>query len=377
MLLSLAANLDWPLQQLDIKNAFLNGELEEEVYMEAPPGLDSQKGLVCRLKKSLYGLKQSPRAWFERLTRVVKRYGFIQCQSDHTMFIKCSSEGKRAIMIVYVDDIILTGDHMEEIKSLKDVLAQEFEIKDLGQLRYFLGMEVARSHKGISVSQRNYTLDLLKETGMLGCKPTITPMDPSSKAQMEEEETLADKGRYQRLVGKLIYLSHTRPDIGYAVGIVSRYMNNPTRKHLEAVFRILQYLKRNPRKGLFFGKNAERGVEIFTDADWAGSISDRRSTTGYCTFVWGNIVTWRSKKQSVVARSSAEAEFRAMCQGICEGIWLKRMLEELKINIMGPMVLRCDNKAAMRLQRILSITIELNTWRSTDISSRKKLKKGY
>ena len=128
-------------------------------------------------------------------------------------------------MIVYVDDIILARDYLEEIKYLKGILAREFEIKDLGQLKYFLGMKVARSHKGISISQRKYTLDLLKETGILGCKPANTPMDPTSKIQMEEEELLTDKGRCQRLVGKLIYLAHTRPDIGFAVGMVSRYMN--------------------------------------------------------------------------------------------------------------------------------------------------------
>ena len=353
VLLSLVANLDWPLQQLDIRNAFLNGDLEEEVYMEVPPGLESQEnfGKVCKLKKSLYDLKQSPRAWFERLTRVVRQHGFTQCQTDHTMFIKHSSNGKRAIMIVYVDDIILTGDYFEEIKYLKEILGREFEIKDLGQLKYFLGMEVARSHKGIYVSQRKYTLDLLKDTGMLGCKPVPTPMDLVNKVQLEETEQLTDKRRYQRLVGKLIYLSHTRPDIGFSVGMVSRYMNEPMVKHLEAVFRILQYLKQNPGGGLFFKKSADKDVLVFTYADWAGCPANRRSTTGYCTYVWGNIVTWCSKKQSVIARSSAEAEFRAMYQGICEGIWLRRMLNELGISNSSPMTLLCDNKVAIEIAK--------------------------
>ena len=174
---------------------------------------------------------------------------------------------------------------MEDIKYLKGVLAQKFEIKDLGQLKYFLGMEIARSHKGISISQRKYTLDLLKEIGMLGCKPADTPMEPTSKIQMEEEELLTDKSRYQSLVGKLIYLTHTRPDIGFVVGMVGRYMNMPTRRHLEAVFRILQYMKKNHGKGLFFKKTAKRDVVVFIDADWAGSLIDQRSTTGNCTFV--------------------------------------------------------------------------------------------
>lgn len=353
VLLSLAANLDWPLQQLDIKNAFLNGDLEEDVYMEVPPGLASPEnfGKVCKLKKSLYGLKQSPQAWFDRLTRVIKNQGYIQCQTDHTMFIKHSLDGKRSILIVYVDDIILTGDWLDEITCLKDVLGREFEIKDLGQLKYFLGMEVARSHKGIVVSQRKYNLDLLKETGMLGCKPATTPTDPVNKINVEESEQLTDKGRYQRLVGKLIYLSHTRPDISFAVGMVSRFMNKPTKRHLDAVYRILQYLKKSPGVGLFFKKSSARELSVFTDADWAGSLTDRRSTSGYCSFIWGNIVTWRSKKQSVVARSSAEAELRAMCNGICDGIWLLRMLKELKIYNSGNMNLFCDNKAAIEISR--------------------------
>ncbi|KAE8668064.1 putative ion channel POLLUX-like 2-like isoform X2 [Hibiscus syriacus] len=216
------------------------------------------------LNQIIYGLKQSPRAWFENLPR------------NHTT---------------------------------KGLLAKEFEIKDLGQLKYFLGMEIARSRKGICVSQRKYVLDLLKETGMLGCKPADTPMDSTTKLGTKENCAPVDKGRYQRLVGKLIYLSHTRPDIGFSVSMVSQFMNNPNEEHMEAVYRILRYLKLTPGKGLFFEKNQRRDIEVFSDADWAGSIQDRRSTSGYCTYVWGNLVTWRSKKQSVVSRSSAEVNF--------------------------------------------------------------------
>ena len=184
VLLSLASNLDWPLYQLDVKNAFLNGDLEEEVYMDIPPGIESPAtaNRVCKLKKSLYGLKQSPRAWFDRFSKVLKRYGYNQCQTDHTLFIKHFLAGKIVVLIVYVDDIVLTGNSTAEINKLKELLAREFEIKDLGNLKYFLGMEVARTRKGISVSQRKYVLDLLNETGMMGCKPAETPMDSNSEA---------------------------------------------------------------------------------------------------------------------------------------------------------------------------------------------------
>ena len=297
----------------------------------------------------MYGLKQSPRAWFERFTKVVKGYGFVQCQSDHTLFVKHFPEVKLAILIVYVDDIILT--HEGKIDLLKKLLTKEFEIKDLGNLKYFLGMEIARSKKGIAVSERKYVLDLLNETGMLGCKPAETPMDSTVKLEESDGSPPVDKGRYQRLVGKLIYLSHTRPDIGFSVSMVSQFMNNPTEKHMTAVTRILRYLKMTPGKGLFFQRTTKKEIEIFSDTDWAGSVTDRRSTSGYCSFVWGNLVTWRSKKQSVVARSSAEAEFRAMAQGICERIWLNRLLEELRVPSKHPIVLYCDNQAAISIAK--------------------------
>nr|CAA36616.1 unnamed protein product [Solanum tuberosum] len=331
-----------------MKNVFLNGHLEEEVYMDPPPGFEGKyKSKICRLRRSLYGLKQSPRAWFERFTQFVKRQGYVQGQADHTMFTRHSLEGKTTVLIVYVDDIILTGDDVVEIKNLKERLASEFEIKDLGPLKYFLGMEVARSKKGIIVSQRKYVLDLLKETGMSGCRPTETPIDPNLK--FVKEGKLIDKGQYQRLVGKLIYLSHTRPDISFAVSLVIQFMHYPREEHQEAVYRILRYLKSSPGKGLFFKKNEQRSLEAYTDADWAGSSIDRRSTSGYCTFVWGNLVTWRSKKQNVVARSSAEAEYRSMALGICEILWLKRFLEELRRPVSFPMKLYCDNKAAISI----------------------------
>ncbi|RVX20036.1 Retrovirus-related Pol polyprotein from transposon RE2 [Vitis vinifera] len=342
--------LNKPMRQ---NRVLIQANFQEEVYMDIPAGLETTSNFnkVCRLRKSLYGLKQSPRAWFERFTKVVKGYGFVQCQSDHTLFVKHFPEGKLAIIIVYVDDIILTGDHEEKIDLLKKLLTKEFEIKDLGNLKYFLGMEIARSKKGIAVSQRKYVLDLLNETGMLGCKPAETPMDTTVKLEESDGSAPVDKGRYQRLVGKLIYLSHTRPDIGFSVSVVSQFMNNPTEKHMTAVIRILRYLKMTPGKGLFFQRTTKKEIEIFSDADWAGSVTDRRSTSGYCSFVWGNLVTWRSKKQSVVARSSAETEFRAMTQGICEGIWLNRLLEELRVPLKHPMVLYCDNQAAISIAK--------------------------
>jgi len=349
VLLSLAANLNWPLHQLDVKNAFLNGELEEEVFMSLPPEFEEKLGRnkVCRLKKSLYGLKQSPRAWFERFGTVVKGIGYTQSQADHTLFYKHSATNKIAILIVYVDDIILTGDDSSELKSLREKLAKVFEIKELGPLKYFLGIEFARSKEGIFMNQRKYVLDLLKETGLLGCKSAETPMESNIKLLPAEAGNMVDKGRYQRLVGRLIYLTHTRPDIAFAVSLVSQFMHAPGPEHQEAVFKILRYLKGSPGKGLLYKNRGHLQVEAYTDADWAGSITDRRSTSGYCTFVGGNLVSWRSKKQSVVARSSAEAEFRAVAHGICEGLWVEKLLQELNFYNSPPIKLYCDNKSAI------------------------------
>lgn len=215
-------------------------------------------------------------------------------------------------------------------------------------LKYFLGMEIAKSSYEIFVSPRKYVLDLLQEIGMLGCKPVDTPMEPNAKLGIDGGKDI-DQEPYQRLVGKLIYLSHTRLDIAFAVGVVSQFMHSPKERHLEAVLRIPRYLKKTPGRGLFFQKGDYKVVEIYIDADWAGSSVDRRSTSGYCTYVWGNLVTWRSKKQTMVARSSAEAELRALAHGMCEGIWLGRLLEELKISSNSPMRLYCDNKAAVSI----------------------------
>jgi len=214
----------------------------------------------------------------------MKKQGYIQGHADHTLFTKFSHDGKVVVLIVYVDDIVLTGDDTVEMARVKEKLAVDFEIKDLRFMRYFLGMEVARSKNGIVVSQQKYIIDLLKETGMSGCRPADTPMDPNAKLWGEGNVSV-DTGRYQRLVGKLIYLSHTRPDIAFSVSVVSQFMHSPFEEHLEAVDRILRYLKGNPRKRLFFKKTSEKNVSIFTDADWAGSVTNRRSTSGYCTYV--------------------------------------------------------------------------------------------
>ncbi|XP_020415669.1 uncharacterized protein LOC109948138 [Prunus persica] len=261
--------------------------------MDFPPRCNlarDKENQVCKLRKSLYGLKQSPRAWFGRFTESMKNFGYIQSNAYHTSFFK--RDGRRlTALIVYVDDIVVTGNDTGEQLKLQKYLSQEFEMKDLGDLKYFLRIEVARSITGIFLSQRKYVLDLLTETGMLGYKHVDTFIKINHKLCEDMDQEPTNKEQYQRLVGMLIYLAHRRPDIAYAVSVVSQFIHSPCVSHRNTVDRILRYLKSAPGKGLTFSKNRDLEVVGYTDADWAGSVTDRRSTSGYFTFVGGNLVT--------------------------------------------------------------------------------------
>ena len=348
VILSLAANLDWPLQQFDVKNAFLHGDLMEEVYMDPPPGFTPKGGKVCKLRKSLYGLKQSPRAWFERLSHSMEAYGFKQALADHTLFYKRDG-GNITLLLVYVDDMIVTGNNTSEIERLRCYLTKEFEMKDLGALKYFLGIEVSRSKQGIFLSQRKYVLDLLVETGNSACAPANTPIEVNHGLSFYPDQIPTNKERYQRLVGKLIYLTHTRPDISYAVSVVSQFMHDPSDRHMDAVNRILAYLKSSPGKGIMFSKHGHLDISGYTDSDFAGSKLDRKSTSGYVSFFGENLVTWRSKKQNVVSLSSAEAEYQALHHATKELTWLRLLLRDLGYEPKKPMMIYCDNTAAIEI----------------------------
>ena len=250
---------------------------------------------------------------------------------------------------MYVDDILVTGNDEKDKNTLKQCLAKEFEIKDLGKLKYFLGIEMAQSKQVIFISQQKYVIDLLKETGMMASKTIATPIEQNHRLSEALEEKKVDRKMYQRLVGILIYLAHIRPDIAYSMSVISKFMHDPRETHLQVAYRVLHYFKAHPRKGILFKKTSYIALAIYTDADLVGSPLDRRSTTGYCTFLRGNLVSWRSKKQNVVARSSAEAKFRAMTAGVCELLWVKIILEDLKVQWSKPMKLYCDNKSTINI----------------------------
>ena len=354
LLLAVAAAKGWSLSQLDISNAFLNGDLEEEIYMTLPPGYSGRQGesfppnAVCKLKKSLYGLKQASRQWFLKFSKALHDLGFKTSSGDHTLFIKNSGSVYMAVL-VYVDDIIIASSCDQAAELLKAALQASFKLRDLGTLRYFLGLEVARSSAGISICQRKYVLDLLTETALLGCKPSSIPMDPSVKLSIDVGELLEDAEQYRRLVGKLLYLTFTRPDITFAVHKLCQFTSTPRRPHLQAAYKILHYLKGTVGQGLFYSAVSDLKLSAFADADWGSCPDSRRSVTGYCMFVGSALIAWRSTKQDVVSHSSAESEYRAMSEADREMLWFRMMMEDLWIDVREAAPLYCDNTAAIHI----------------------------
>ncbi|KAI5350419.1 hypothetical protein L3X38_003310 [Prunus dulcis] len=348
-LLTVAVVRDWPLHQMDVQNAFLHGELQEEVYMLPPPGCCRQgENVVCRLHKSLYGLKQASRSWFREFSSAIRTIGFCQSKADYSLFTQVKGTSL-TIILLYVDDMVITGNNEAEIKNLKAFLSSQFRIKDLGTLKYFLGVEVARSKAGITICQRKYTLDILEEAGLLGAKPTKVPMEADLVLTHAGSSSLHEPARYRRLVGKLIYLTITRPEIAYTVNTLSQFMQDPQRHHLDAAYRLLRYLKGAPGQGLMFSSQSELHLIGYCDADWARCPITRRSVTGYCIFLGNSLVSWKSKKQVTVARSSAEAEYRSMAAATCELSWLRYLLEDLRVKHPQPARLFCDNQAALHI----------------------------
>jgi hypothetical protein len=224
---------------MDVKNAFLQGDLEEQVYMVQPPGFHSgtNTSAVCRLKKSLYGLKQAPRAWNAKITQQLRKMSFETSKADSSLLIRKTRLGPVSILL-YVDDLVITGADLEEINRLKRQLAASFEMKDLGNLHYFLGIEVIRSPEGILMSQRHYALSMLFKFGLAECKPISTPLDRTVKLHPDSGR-VCDPTRFRQIVGSLIYFTITRPDLSYPVGVISQYMARPTEEHLQSALRIL------------------------------------------------------------------------------------------------------------------------------------------
>ncbi len=317
---------------MDVTTAFLNGELHEEVYMAQPEGyaVKGKTDLVCRLKKSLYGLKQSPRCWNSALNSHLKNMGFVQATGDPCIYL--ATEGEMFLIAVYVDDILLAGKTQERMTEVKQALSRQFEVKDMGALHYFLGVKFIQDQTtgNVWMGQQSYTEKILKRYGMQDCKTIRTLVDTSTKlVKAKDEDTFVDQAQYQSAVGSLLYLSAaTRPDITYAVGNVAKFCAKPTKQHWMAVKRIFRYLKGTQKYGLLFKTSTDKDCVGFSDTDWGGDLDDRKSTSGY-VFQIGGTNWWNSHKLACVALSTAEAEYIALASTAQESVWLQQLLADI------------------------------------------------
>ncbi|GJZ28844.1 ribonuclease H-like domain-containing protein [Tanacetum coccineum] len=312
-LISLAVHNGWCLFQLDVNNAFLYGNLDED----------------------------APRQWNNRLSEGLIETGFKQSGNDHSLYTK-ESGGNFVALLVYDDDIVLTGNNIDEINYVKIFLSSKFNIKDLSELKYFLGIEVLKSDKGgLCLSQRKYCLELLYDYGLLTCKHVSTPLPENivlAHKEIKGDKFLKNVTSYQRLVGKLIYLTHTRANISYFVHCLSQYMHAPLQSHMDFGLRILRYLKGAPESGVDFEKSKHMSLKVYADSDWAKCPVIRRPVSGYCVFYYGCLVTWISKKQATLSKSSAEAEYRSIATTTCESMWIVNILKDLKVTNLLPAV---------------------------------------
>jgi hypothetical protein len=357
LLLILAVQFNCELRQLDGSNAFLHGFLDEEVYMEQPPRFidKSCPDFVYHLHKSIYGLKQAPRAWFTWLAQALLNLGFLASQVDSSLFIY--HQGSIHIFIlVYVDDIIITGNHHATINHLIATLQLDFAMKYLGALSYFIGIQVLRDPNGIHLRQSKYIQDLLNRVHMAESKPYRTPCLAGTKMSKFEGDTLPNPTAFRHIVGALQYVTLTRPDIAYSVNQLYQHMHNPTSVHFTATKQVLRYLKGSVDYGLYCCKSPLL-LNAFCDADWAGNLDDRRSTTGYGILLGSNLLSWSAKKQSVVSRSNTEAEYRSMCLTTAEMYWIHMLLRELHLPLLSCPTLWCDNSGALALASNKDITL--------------------
>lgn len=299
IVLTLPVTNQWPIQQLDVNNAFLNGFLNEEVYMIQPPGFEQHDpSLVCKLNKALYGLKQAPRAWFERLKSALVKLGFVASKCDPSLFTLHTSHHK-IFILVYVDDIIITGSSQTLIQQLVHKLHSEFSLKDLGKLDYFLGIEVHHSSSGsLLLSQTKYIRDLITEANMDQANSIASPMASSTKLSKYGSSSVTDPTYFRSIVGALQYATITRPEISYSVNKVCKFLSAPLEDHWKAVKRILRYLQGTLNHGLLIipaPKHEPISLTGFCDADWASDPDDRRSTSGSCIYLGPNLVSWWAK----------------------------------------------------------------------------------
>ena len=349
ILLAYAAHHSFRLFQMDVKSAFLNGPIKEEVYVEQPPGFEDERypDHVCKLSKALYGLKQAPRAWYECLRDFLIANAFKVGKADPTLFTK-TCDGDLFVCQIYVDDIIFGSTNQKSCEEFSRVMTQKFEMSMMGELNYFLGFQVKQLKDGTFISQTKYTQDLLKRFGMKDAKPAKTPMGTDGHTDLNKGGKSVDQKAYRSMIGSLLYLCASRPDIMLSVCMCARFQSDPKECHLVAVKRILRYLVATPCFGLWYPKGSTFDLVGYSDSDYAGCKVDRKSTSGTCQFLGRSLVSWNSKKQTSVALSTAEAEYVAAGQCCAQLLWMRQTLRDFGYNL-SKVPLLCDNESAIRM----------------------------
>lgn len=350
LVLDISVTKEWEIKQLDVNNMFLQRELQEEVYItQTPSFIDHDRPQhVCRLKKPIYGLKQAPRAWYMALRQHFLDMGFQNFLSDTSLFTRITGS-QYTYILVYVDDIIVTGSQPNVIAAVLHSFAQRFSIKDPTDLHYILGIEVNKTAKGLHLMQRRYILDLLAKTNMIDATAVSTPMATTPKLTLHSGTVLSDVSQYRSIVGSLQYLAFTRLDISFAVNRFSQFMHKPTETHWQAAKQVLRYLAGTVSHGIHMKVGSPLTLHAFTDADWAGDRDDYVSTNAYVIYLGSTPVSWSSKKQNGVTRSSTEAEYRAVANTALKLRWICSLLQELGIRIPITPAIYCDNVGATYL----------------------------
>ncbi|WVZ97695.1 hypothetical protein U9M48_043209 [Paspalum notatum var. saurae] len=339
------------LYQLDVKSAFLNGYINELVYVDQPPGFEDPRkpNHEYRLHKALYGLKQAPRAWYERLRDFLIMQGFKISKVDMTLFTK-DVNGDLFICQIYVDDIIFGCTNEKLSHEFGAMMSREFEMSMIGELNFFLGFQIKQVKGGIFIHQENYCRDLLKKFKMGDCKPISTPMSMNEHLDVDVDGKPVDQSTYRSMIGSLLYLTASRPDIMFSVYLCARFQAAPKESHLTAVKRILRYLKHTPSIGLWYPEGAKLELLGYSDLDFAGYHVDRKSTSGGCHLLGRSLVSWSSKKQNYVALSTAEAEYIAAGACCAQILYVKQPFLDFGV-VCGSMPLLCDNENAAKITK--------------------------
>ncbi|CAH9115649.1 unnamed protein product [Cuscuta europaea] len=347
MILAIAALRNLEVHQMDVKTAFLNGDIDEEIYMEQPEGfrVPSQENKVCKIIKSLYGLKQAPKQWHEKFDHAMLINGFKINESDKCVYVKSTVDGY-VILCLYVDDILIMGSNNQMINSTKSMLNSKFDMKDMGLADLILGIKIIRGPDGLTLSQSHYVDKILTKFNKDDYQEARTPLDKNTHLTKNRGECISQV-EYARIIGSLMYLmSCTRPDIAFVVSKLSRYTSNPGDEHWKAIVRVLRYLRKTQNLGLHYGRYPAV-LEGYSDTSWISDIKDSKSTSGYVFTLKGAAVLWKSSKQTLIARSTMESELTALDKCTEEAEWLRHFLEDIPSweKPVPPICIHCDCQA--------------------------------